>query len=270
VSTARRAFVIVPAVPVAAAAVMATQVIRAAHRSDLPSFPNQDPSGTFGDPEAPHLRIVALGDSSITAPGVEDLDNVWVRRVGRALGRRFRVELISLAVGGAKARDVIEGQLSEALRLRPDVAFVSVGANDALRGVTSARYRRELNEIVARLEHSGAAVIVYGMGDLGSVPRIPSSIRPWATRRSDQFDAIASEVAARSRRTVKVHTHARVRWAFWEDRSLFAGDMFHAADSGHAVFAEAALPAAEAAVALSRVSRNGTRNGIDRPTPPPP
>jgi lysophospholipase L1-like esterase len=241
-----------PAVPAAAAAVVITQVLRAAHRPDLPSFTNQDPSGTFGDPGSPPLRIVALGDSSITAPGIEDLDQVWVRRVARSLADRYRVELISVAVGGAKARDVIEGQLPEAIRLHPDVAIVSVGANDALRGVSAHRYRVELETIVTSLEEADCSVVVYGMGDMGSVPRLPPSLRPWVTHRSDVFDRIAREVATRSARTIKVHTQSRVRSAFWDDPSLFAGDLFHANGAGHAVFAEAAHPAVEAAVALSR------------------
>lgn len=253
-STVKRTLAAVPAVPVAAVVVVATQVLRAAHRTDLPSFLNQDPSGTFGTHGAPGLRIVALGDSSITAPGVEDLDDTWIRRVVRHLGSRFFVELISVAVGGAKARDVLEGQLAEAERLRPDVAVVSVGANDALRGVTPGRYRVELQMIVDRLEQTGAAVVVYGMGDMGCIPRLPPSLRPWATRRSEAFDRVARQVAARSARTVKVHTQGDVRTAF-RDPALFAGDLFHANGAGHAVFAAAALPAFEAAIALSRAAR---------------
>lgn len=253
-SSVRRALSVIPAVPAAAAVVVAGQVLRAAHRNDLPSFPNQDPSGTFGVETAPPLRIVALGDSSITAPGVENIDNAFVRRVARALAAHHRVELISVAVGGAKARDVIEGQLAEAIRLTPDVALVSVGANDALRGVPPARYRVELTEIVDRLEQTGASVVVFGMGDMASIPRLPPTLRTWAAHRSEVFDRIARNVAASSLRTVKVHTLGKVRSAFHEDPSLFAGDMFHASDSGHAVFAEAALPALEAAVALSRAA----------------
>jgi len=244
-------------IPAAAAAFVATQLLRAVHRPDLPSFPNQDPSGTFGDPDLPLLRIVALGDSSITAPGVEDLDATWVRRVARSLAGRFRVELVSVAVGGAKARDVIEGQLAEAIRLEPDVALVSIGANDALRGGTPTRYRVELQVIVDRLEDSGAAVVVYGMGDMGSIPRLPATLRGWATRRSDAFDRVAREACTRSRHAIKVHTRGSIRTAFGEDPSLFGGDLFHAGDSGHALFAEAALPAVEAAVALSRATHRG-------------
>ena len=254
VAPLRKALIAVPAIPVVAAAVVATQVLRAAHRPDLPSYPNQDPSGVFGDPALPRLRIVAVGDSSITAPGVVDLDNVWIRRVAHALAERYHIELISLAVGGSKAGDVLEGQLEGALRLRPDVAVVSVGANDALRGVTPERYRRNLTAIVTRLAATGAGVLVFGMGDLGSIPRLPPSLRRWASHRSAVFDRVARQVVVTVPGAVKVHTRGRSSTAFFEDPGLFAGDQFHAGDAGHGVFAADAYEALEAAIALRRVS----------------
>jgi lysophospholipase L1-like esterase len=241
----------VASVPLAAAAIVAGEVLRAAVRRDLPSYQNQDPSGVFGDLASPPLRIVALGDSSVTAPGVEELDDVWIRTVARTFADRYRVELISLAVGGSKARDVIEGQLDEAIRLRPHVVSVSVGANDALRGTPPSRFRHEIGEITRRLENSGAVVVLYGMGDLGSIPRLPPALSRLATNRSARFDQICREVAVANRRTLKVHTRGRILEVFRDDRSLFAGDLFHACGLGHAVFAEQALPVFEAAVAMA-------------------
>jgi hypothetical protein len=40
--------------------------------------------------------------------------------------------------------------------------------------------------------------------------------------------------------------------AFREDKTLFADDLFHACGRGHAVFAEGAVPAFEAAVAIAK------------------
>jgi len=247
----RRALTTLSATTVAAAGVLFAQVMRAAHRSDLPSFPNQDPSGSFGDPSLPPLRVVALGDSSITAPGVDDLDNTWVRRVARSLALTHHIELISLAVGGSKARDVIEGQLAEAIRLEPDVAIVSVGANDAIRSPSTDRYRRDLTSIVEELEAVCDAIIVLGVGDLGSIPRLPALLRPVLTHRSRAFDAVATSVAAASTTAIKVWTRGRISQAFWDDHSLFAEDLFHPGDTGHGVFAEEALPAFRAAVRVA-------------------
>ena len=250
-----------PLVPLAGAVFIASQVLKAAHRTDLPSFPNQDPSGTFGDDHLPPLRIVAMGDSSITAPGIDHLDDVWIRQVVNRFTDRHHVELISLAVGGSKARDVIEGQLAEAVRLRPDIAVVSVGGNDAIRAVSASRFLRELSHIVERFAEI-CPVIIYGIGDLGSIPRLPPSLRILLTRRSQLFDDIAQEVATARPHVIKVWTRGKLTTAFWEDDTLFGRDRFHAGEGGHTVFAEGAIPAFDAAYAMTkaagpRVARTG-------------
>jgi lysophospholipase L1-like esterase len=251
--------------PVAGGGFVLVQVLRAAHRTDLPSFTNQDASGTFGDPALPSLRIVAVGDSSLTGPGVEDPGSIFVSRLARAIADRYRVELVSLGVGGSKVRDVIEGQLAEAVRLRPDLAVVSVVTNDAIRATPLPRFRRDLDLILTRLEEVAGAVILVGMGDPGSVPRLPPTIRPFVTWQGARFDAACIEVATRHPRTIKVHSRGRMTSAFWEDRTLFAGDLFHAGDRGHAVFAEEARETFEAALLIverNRAARRAPGRGL--------
>jgi lysophospholipase L1-like esterase len=250
----RRALRIIPVAIAAGAAFIAVQVLRAAHRNDLPSFPNQDPSGTFGDPSLPRLRIVALGDSSITAPGIENLDDTWIRQVARAFTDRFRVELIAVAVGGSKARDVVEGQLAEAVRLRPDIAIVSVGANDAIRATSPSSYGADVDTVTAALQEVGAVVVLMGVGDLGSIPRLPAPLRPILTRRAAAFNRQAEAIAGRSAKIVKIHVAGRISTAFWDDPDLFGPDQFHAGTLGHRVFAEEIVPAMRAALALARTA----------------
>ena len=227
------------------------QAVRAARRSDLPSYPNQDPSGVFGSPDLPAVRIVSLGDSSITAPGVDDLDKVWIRQVAQSLGDRHHVELVSLAVGGAKARDVIEGQLGEAIRLKPTVATLNVGSNDALRGVRATAFRKRLATIIDRLAGTGAGVLVWGVGDLGSIPRFPHTLQRVASARSRIFDTIAREIAVQHPNAVKVHAWGgSASQRFYDEPDLWAGDLFHAGDVGHTMLFEEVLPAFEAALAI--------------------
>jgi hypothetical protein len=47
-----------------------------------------------------------------------------------------------------------------------------------------------------------------------------------------------------------------VSTAFVDDESLFARDLFHAGDDGHAIFAEEAAPAMEAAATIARRHRS--------------
>jgi lysophospholipase L1-like esterase len=245
---------VVSSLPVLGAGFVALQVWRTAHRPDLPSFTNQDISATFGDPTAPRLRVVAVGDSSLTAPGIDDLDDVWLRRIARSYTDRHLVELISLGVGGSRARDVVEGQLDAAVALRPDVAVVTVGGNDAIRLEPVRRYAANLETIVGRLEGVSGAVVLAGVGDLGTIPRLPSSLRPYLSRRSNTFDRACLRVAVSHPRAVKAPARRKSATAFRVDPTLFSPDQFHASAAGHAMFAETVAPAFAAAyrIALAR------------------
>ena len=225
---------------------LVVQVYRAGHRKDLPSFQNQDPSGSFGDPDGHRLRIVVLGDSSVTAPGVEPLDAAWPRAVARRLADRFHVELVSIAVGGSKTRDVIRDQLPAVAAIEPDIAFVSVGANDALRATPLLRFENEYRQILTGLTEHTPLVAVSGIGDLGSIPRLPALARSIVRIRGRSFDRAIRRAVADHPGVLKTHT-----WApgFDEFRTnpdqVFAGDLFHASAYGHGIYTRAAMTAVE-------------------------
>ena len=164
--------------PLVAAAILVGQTWHAGHRPDLPSLSNQDPSAVLGSPTSPPLKVVLLGDSSVTAPGVEPLDDCWARRVGHRLASTHHVNLVSIAVGGSRGADVLRYQVASALAEEPDIALVCVGANDALRAVSVQDFERDLKEVLSRLSERIPAVGVSGLGDLGPLPRLPRSAAP--------------------------------------------------------------------------------------------
>ena len=215
---------------------------RAILRDDLPSLKNQDPSGLFGVPGAPPLKLVFLGDSSITAPGVDPLDHSWPRQMAMHLSTRYRVEAISFAVGGSKARDVLDEQVDAALASEPDIAYVAVGSNDALRGTPVARFESEYDEVVARLYDRVPAIGLSGIGDLGTIPRIPELARGIARVRARAMDRSIARVAARYPRTIKSWVWDVMAIDFVQRPELFAEDLFHASAEGHLAFATIGTP----------------------------
>ena len=224
--------------PLAAGGILAGQMLHAIHRSDLPYLPDQDPSGRFGDPALPPLRITVLGDSSVTAPGVVPLDACWARRVAAHLSDRYRVELISVARGGSRVEDVLDGQLGDALATDPDLAWVAVGSNDALRGTTVARFEEQYAEIVSMLADAASSVGCSGIGDLGTIPRLPTLVRGVARVRARSFDNAIARVVAGHHRARKTESWGP-QWAMFDtDVSTFADDLFHASARGHGLFAE--------------------------------
>ena len=224
-----------------AAAILVGQAWHTGHRPDLPSLTNQDPSAVLGDPTSPPLKVVLLGDSSITAPGVEPLDDCWARRIGHRLAATHHVKLVNVAVGGARAADVLRYQVAPALAEAPDIALVCVAANDALRAEPVQEFERDLTEIVGRLCARIPAVGVSGLGDLGPLPRLPSIGSAWARVRARSFDRAIARVA---------HTHDVPKTAAWgplfqpfvdpkNKNGMYAADMFHASGKGHALFGQA-------------------------------
>jgi lysophospholipase L1-like esterase len=227
----------------AALLVAAGQVLHAAHRPDLPGLQNQDPSGTFGDPSAPPLRVIALGDSSITAPGVVPIDATWIRQITLEAATTHRVTLISVAVGGSKASDVLERQLPAALAHQPDVAILSVGANDALRSTPLMKFESDYIEVVAALQGITPHIGVSGIGDLGVIPRLPPFAQTYARVRSRSFNNAIARVAARFG-LPKSATWGPMWEPFDKDPEglIFTHDRFHASAHGHAIFADSMRP----------------------------
>lgn len=195
-----------------------------------------DPSGVFGDPDHPALRVAVLGDSSVTAPGVAGPHEIWVHHVCLRLAETRHVVLKSFAVGGSRAQDVIEGQLEAALEFRPDLVFVSVGANDAIKGVSLRRFAEDLDHLIAELVASGATVVQSGVGMLGTIPRLYPPLSTLMSKWGRRFDQIHREIAA------AYDTAVVDQWSddpvHWKDPSMWAADYFHVSAAGHARWAE--------------------------------
>ena len=202
-----------------------------------PLLDEVDPSGSFGDPSWPEIRVAVLGDSSVTAPGVAGPEEVWVSLVCQRLASEHHVILKSLAVGGSCAHDLIRDQVDAAIDFEPGLIFVAVGANDLIRGVSRRRFEMNLDHLVSDLSGTGATIVLSGVGDLGTIPRLHPPLRQLVSHRSDGFDRIHRRVAARH--DVMVIDQRADRPDDWyTDRSLWAADLFHVSAAGHRRWAD--------------------------------
>ena len=235
--------------PLAAVAVLAAQLVRARRRPDLPSLTNQDPSGTWGTDDLPPLRIVALGDSSITAPGVEPLDDAWARRVAIDLSADWKVELCSVAIGGARASDMLTDQVDRAVDLRPGLALIAVGANDAIRATSVARFEADLADILSRVSAASDVVVTLGVGDLGTIPRLPRSLAWALTRRGRAVNDAIRRAAGSFSNVYAVNPWETMTEFSSREPHLWAADEFHASGEGHAIFYKGAIPTIRRALA---------------------
>ncbi len=215
-----------------------------AHLRHLPAPTDLDPSGTFGDPGLPLLRLAFLGDSSITGQGLDHVDDSWPRLVAERLSSRFHLLLDSYAVGGSTSRKVLEDQLPKAERRAHDIVIVSVGSNDLFRMTPVWLLERRLDEIVGRLKAVAPSVILFGVGDLGSIPRIPYPIDRLAAASGHVADWAHRRVADRHG-VAKIDQWALTTGAFNSGPHMFSPDLFHPSAEGHIAWANAVLPTIE-------------------------
>ena len=196
-----------------------------------------DPSGEFGTVDKPQLRVAVLGDSSVTAPGVAGPHESWISLICDRLGAKYHVTLRSFAVGGSKADDLVAEQMAGAVAFGPDLIFVSVGANDVIKGVPRRQFELNLDRLIAGLNESGATVIQSGVGELGTMPRLFPPLSQMMNRRSRRFDASHWRVAE-THGTIVVNQRSDDRDVWYQDRELWSADLFHVSAKGHARWAE--------------------------------
>jgi lysophospholipase L1-like esterase len=217
-------------------AVVGAELLYAIFRP-TPKLEAFDPSATFGDPASPPMRVAVLGDSTVTAPGVGGPDEIWISRICRRLAETHRVELKSYAIGGSMAHNLVAEQLGPALEFHPDVVILSVGANDALKGVSAKLFEDNLDRLVAEFTATGATVIQSGVGDLGTIPRLLPPLRHLLSRRALRFNAVHERVAERHGSWVVPQRDSPME-VWRDDRDMWSPDLFHVSARGHEVWGD--------------------------------
>ena len=132
--------------------------------------------------------IVAFGDSLTAGLGVTPEDSYPARLQARLRSEGYAYRVVNAGASG----DTTAGGLRRvdwALKNKPDIAIVALGANDALRGQDLASVRANLDAIVARFQKAGVRVLVAGM-------EVPPN---YGARYAADFRRLFREVALKRR-----------------------------------------------------------------------
>ena len=118
-------------------------------------------SAASATPRADHV-VVALGDSLTAGLGV-GVEEAYPALLEARLRREgFDYRVVNAGVSGDTSAGGLR-RLDWALKLKPQVLIVALGANDGLRGQPPAALRANLMQIVERARAAGARVLLAGM-----------------------------------------------------------------------------------------------------------
>jgi acyl-CoA thioesterase-1 len=204
---------------------------------DLPSTPAA---------EVPALRYVALGDSYTIGTAVAQADRWPDRLVAALAGDRSRPALAlvaNLGVNGATSGDVVARQLPRLGDLAPDFVTLLVGVNDVVQGVPEARYRMNVETILAdllvRLAIDRIVAITtpdYTVTPAGADYGDPDEQRAGIVRNNEILTELAT---ARGLAVVDIFD---LSGRAASERSLVASDGLHPSGTQYALWVERIAP----------------------------
>ena len=193
------------------------------------------------------LDVVWLGDSTATGVGTVAVEQSMAYRVAEGLTSR-PTTLTILAVSGAEVGEVVADQLPELAATGADVVFVSVGANDVTALTRARSFRSAYRDLLDRIGSAlpAAEVVLVGIPDIGTAPRLAVPLRQIAGARGAQLDDVIADLAD-DHLAQHIDLAARTSRTFSSDPDrYFSDDGYHPGPAGHEVWADAVLAAVDA------------------------
>ncbi len=226
--------------PLLAALAMAVEVALAIN---APRLPNKAPYelNRSGSPSA--RRILWLGDSTAAGVGATSAGNTLPMLVAAANETEGDATIVARSISGATVADVLHDQLDRLEGERFDRIYISIGANDVT-GLTSRKAFERTYVAMLGAVPEATEVVLLGIPDMGSPPRLPQPLRTITGWRGEQLDDVIQNVA-RSRNLRYVDIAGQTGPAFRAHPvKYFAADDYHPNDAGYELWRDAVVTAA--------------------------
>ncbi|MGK2930641.1 MAG: SGNH/GDSL hydrolase family protein [Acidimicrobiales bacterium] len=243
----RRSLVITAAVVLAPVLVLGVQVQVARTGDRLDDEIGFRPTDLTVRPGDEPIGVVWLGDSTASGVGTDEVGSSMAYRVTETV-TTGPATLSILGVSGAQVHEVLDDQLDQLTErvadgLVPDLVFISIGANDVTALTRRPTFEDRYDSLVRRIVLTAprAEIVLVGIPDMGTAPRIPVPLRQLAGVRAAQLDGVIADIAD-SHGLHHVDLAGRTSRTFSSDPDrYFAGDGFHPSADGHEVWADAVV-----------------------------
>ncbi len=109
------------------------------------------------------LTILALGDSLTEGLGVANDDNYPAQLQASLQQMGYKnIEVVNSGLSGETSTGLVN-RLDWVLQTKPDITILTIGANDAIRGLDIATIEANIRTAVKKLQDNGSEVILGGM-----------------------------------------------------------------------------------------------------------
>ena len=184
----------------------------------------------------PPLTYVVMGDSTSIGQGT-DYDHSYALASAKHLAQHYQVKFIIVGISGATAQTVLDQQLSQAVKYKPDVVLLAVGANDAKSFTSGRSIQTSIQQIVDGLKQANCKVhiIVTGSPAMDAATRFPWPLKQLMRLRTAQVNHAFAPIVKRDNLTF-APIASKTRAAFLADPTLLAADKFHPDARGYALW----------------------------------
>ena len=139
-----------------------TQTVTTQSTSTQTNETKKTTTTTTTEQQAP-LTILALGDSLTEGLGVDNDANYPAQLEARLKELGYKdVKVVNSGLSGETSTGLVN-RLDWVLQTKPDITILTVGANDAIRGIDVATVEANIRTAVKRLQDNGSEVILGGM-----------------------------------------------------------------------------------------------------------
>ncbi len=109
------------------------------------------------------VTVLALGDSLTEGLGVAPADNYPAQLQASLQQMGYKnVEVVNSGLSGETSTGLVN-RIDWVLQTKPDITILTIGANDAIRGLDIATIEANIRTAVKRLQDNGSEVILGGM-----------------------------------------------------------------------------------------------------------
>ena len=196
---------------------------------------------TVGNPSSfVHKKYVALGDSLSAGVGSDSAKTTLVYLYAVNLGdKNTSIDVVNIAWPGDETIDVLNNQVPETIKMKPDYVTLFIGINDIHEKRSTAEFKQNyqtiLNELMSKTD---AQITVINLPYLGANNLITFPFSTILDFRTKQFNAIIASLVQNNSRIRLIDLYSSSKKSLNTDNANYAKDLFHPSAQGYLLWAK--------------------------------